>query len=153
MSPGSNSRFALWFKQRIYTIYLTTASTHTSLFPSENRKCEISCLLSICLNMSHQDNSITETTAFINLCSYNYSFIIHFNRGLLLCEFPKKPTTLRRVVQITARFGRPTAQLMRQYTTPTARWITETKLQSAVQKFHVSCSPSTKTESNISRLS
>lgn len=29
---------------------------------------------------------------------------------------------------LTARFGRPTPQLIRQYTTPTRRWITDTKL-------------------------
>lgn len=30
---------------------------------------------------------------------------------------------------LTARLGRPTAQLTKQYTTPTNKWITETKLQ------------------------
>ena len=40
---------------------------------------------------------------------------------------------IRLYAEITARLGRPTDQLMRQYMTPTTRWMSDTKLQEAVE--------------------
>lgn len=41
-------------------------------------------------------------------------------------------------LKLTARFGRPTPQETRQYTTPTRRCTTETKLQKIYKNFKLS---------------